>query len=81
MDRLEIIDKLVDRIRPLTEDRSQAEDFAKWYLDLGPKRVTTIVRELMEEEKCLSQHILCEHERKMMDIKIAKNNLEKVVEG
>lgn len=78
MDRLEIKDKLTDRIRKLT-DGLPAQDIADWYLKLGSVRLVTILRELMDEEKCLSQHILCEHERKMMDIKIAKNNLEKVV--
>lgn len=78
MDRLEIKDRLTERIRTLT-DGLPPQDIADWYLKLGSVRLVTILRELMDEEKCLSQYILCENERKMMDIKIAKNNLNKVV--
>lgn len=78
MDRYEIKDKLSERISKLT-DGLPAQDIADWYLKLGSVRLVTILRELIDEEKCLSQHILCENERKLMDIKIAKNNLDKVV--
>ena len=81
MDQVEIKEKLYDKIRPLVNETIQAVDLTNLYMKLGSRRLVTILRELMDEDKNLSQSIAGESERKLMDIKIAKSNLDKVFGG
>lgn len=79
MESKKIHDKLFIRIRPLVNFGLQAEIISRWYLELGPRRIITILKELMDEERAISQREVGEHERKMFEIKAAKCELEKVV--
>lgn len=79
MDQQQIKEKLCLRISPLTTDILQAVDFTTWYIQLGPRRVATILRELMDEERALAQSEVGECERQLLEIKIAKNELDQVV--
>jgi hypothetical protein len=79
MDRKLVSKYLQARISSLVNVSIQAEDFANWYMELGPKRMVTIIKELMDEERAISQHEVGECERKMFEIKAARSELEKVV--
>lgn len=79
MNQIEIKEKLFDRIRPLVSESIQAIDITNWYVKLGPTRLVTILKELMAEDKRLSESTIAEHKHKVNEIEIAKQELEKVV--
>ncbi len=78
IDRQRLKEKLATRIRPLTNDLVQSLDFAEWYIQLGPVRMATIIRELINEDSDLTRGSVVENELKLVELGFAKKDLQNI---